>query len=183
MGAFGDVWVAGSGGTALYRLTADPLRPRLVASMSARDSRNAVQLIHHGSQCLDRDTVVIGEQDYQSNCASSATEDGSLQTWRIDARSRRLVPLGSYDAPHNADASGPLSELCSSHWFTINPCKVVADAWYGAGVRFVDLSDPRRPRPVGAWRGNSTVAGQARFVPGRPDLVYVADYQRGLDVI
>jgi hypothetical protein len=33
------------------------------------------------------------------------------------------------------------------------------------------------------WRGDSTIASQARFVPGRPDLVYVADYTRGLDVV
>jgi hypothetical protein len=180
---FGDLWVAGSGGTALYRLTSNPLKPRLVASMTRADSTRAVQLIHHGSQRLDRGTVVIGEEDYQSNCASNAHEDGSLQTWRIDERTKRLRPLGSYDAPRGADSSGPLSSMCSSHWFTINKHQVVADAWYGAGVRFVDLSNPRRPRPIGAWRGDSTIAGQARFVPGRPDLVYVADYMRGLDVV
>jgi len=177
------VWVAGSGGTALYRLSAKPLAPTLVATMSTADSRRAVQLIHHGSQRLDRDTVVIAEEDYQPGCTSANHEDGSLQTWRIDRSRKRLVQLGSYDAPRDADDSGRLSQLCSSHWFTINKHKVVADAWYGAGVRFVDLSDPRRPRPVGVWRGDSTTAGQARFVPGRPDLVYVSDYTRGLDVI
>ncbi len=180
---FGDVWVAGSGGTALYRLTANPLAPTLLAKMSTSDSRRAVQLIHHGSQRLDRDTVVIAEEDYQARCSSASHEDGSLQTWRIDRAHKRLVQIGSYDAPKDADASGPLSELCSSHWFTINQHKVVADAWYGAGVRFVDLRDPRKPRPIGVWRGDSTTAGQARFVPGRPDLVYVSDYTRGLDVI
>lgn len=180
---FGDVWVAGSGGTALYRLTKDPLKPQLLASMRTADSRRAIQLIHHGSQRLDRDTVLIAEEDYQNNCVSANHEDGSLQTWRIDRRGKRLVQLGSYDAPRGGDDSGPLSSMCSSHWFTVNQHKVVADAWYGAGVRFVDVSDPRRPRPVGTWRGDSTIAGQARFVPGRADLVYVADYARGLDVV
>lgn len=180
---YGDVWVAGSGGTALYRLTKDPLAPALVATMRTADSRRAIQLIHHGSQRLDRDTVVIAEEDYQPRCTSATHEDGSLQTWRIDRAHKRLVQLGSYDAPRDADDSGPLSSACSSHWFTINKHKVVADAWYGAGVRFLDLRDPRRPRPIGVWRGDSTTAGQARFVPGRPDLVYVSDYTRGLDVI
>lgn len=180
---FGDVWVAGSGGTALYKLTAKPLAPALVATMSTTDSRRAIQLIHHGSQRLDRDTVVIAEEDYQSRCSSATHEDGSLQTWRIDGSRKRLVQIGSYDAPRDADDSGPLSQACSSHWFTINKHRVVADAWYGAGVRFLDLSDPRRPRPIGVWRGDSTTAGQARFVPGRPDLVYVSDYTRGLDVV
>jgi len=181
----GDVWVAGSGGTAVYRLTKNPLKPSLVASMTTKDARSAIQLIHHGSQRLDRDHVLIAEEDYQDNCDNSATEhqDGSLQSWRIDRKAKRLRPVGSYDAPRGADASGPLSTMCSSHWFTINSHDVVADAWYGAGVRFVDASNPKRLRPIGVWRGDSATAGQARFVPGRPDLVYVADYSRGLDVI
>lgn len=94
-----------------------------------------------------------------------------------------LRPLSQFDVPRAGDDSGPLSTMCSSHWFTVNGSKVVADAWYGAGVRFVDMSNPKKPRPIGVWAGDSTVAGQARFVPGRPDLVYVADYRRGFDVI
>jgi hypothetical protein len=182
---YGDVWVAGSGGTAVYRLTKNPLQPTLVAATTTSDARAAIQLIHHGSQRLDRDHVLVAEEDYQANCDNSVTEhqDGSLQSWRIDRRAKRLRPLASYDAPRGADKSGPLSVDCSSHWFTINKHKVVADAWYAAGVRFVDVSDPRHLRPIGVWRGDSTIAGQARFVPGRPDLVYVSDYARGLDVI
>jgi hypothetical protein len=180
---YGDVWVTGSGGTAMYRLTADPLRPALVAAISAQDNARAQQYIHHGSQRLDRDHVLVTEEDYEAGCQAATHQDGSLQVWRIDRRARRLVEVGSYDAPPAADDSGPLSSLCSSHWFTVNGAKVVADAWYGAGVRFLDVSDPRRPRPIGVWAGDSTIASQARFVPGRDDLVYVADYVRGLDVV
>jgi hypothetical protein len=180
---YGDVWVTGSGGTAMYRLTKDPLHPTLVASISAADNVRAQQYIHHGSQRLSRDDVLVTEEDYQAGCDSATHQDGSLQTWRIDRRAHRLVEIGSYDAPRGEDSSGPLSQLCSSHWFTINSRHVVADAWYGAGLRFLDYSNPRHPRPIGVWRGDSTIASQARFVPGRPDLVYVADYMRGLDVV
>lgn len=90
-----------------------------------------------------------------------------------------------WDAPTNADNSGPLEQkqYCSSHWFDVNDSGVVADGWYGAGVRFLDLSNPNRPRPIGIYAGDSTTASQALFVPGRRDLVYVADYVRGLDVV
>jgi hypothetical protein len=180
---YGDIWLTGSGGSAVYRLSKDPLRPTLVASVSAADNLRAQQFIHHGSQRLTRDTVLVTEEDYQAGCDGKSHQDGSLQTWRIDRATKRLVEVGSYDAPAGEDASGPLSSLCSSHWFTVNKHQVVADAWYAAGVRFLDYRDPRHPRPIGVWRGDSTIASQARFVPGRPDLVYVADYMRGLDVV
>jgi hypothetical protein len=180
---YGDIWLTGSGGTAVYRLSKDPLRPTLVASVSEKDNLRAQQFIHHGSQRLNRDEVLVTEEDYQGGCDSKGHQDGSLQTWRIDRAAKRLVEVGSYDAPAGEDDSGPMSSMCSSHWFTVNKHKVVADAWYAAGVRFLDYRDPRHPRPIGVWRGDSTIASQARFVPGRPDLVYVADYLRGLDVV
>lgn len=180
---YDDVWVTGSGGTAMYQLTSNPLKPKLVASISAADNLRAQQFIHHGSQRLSSIDVLVTEEDYEGGCDGPSHQDGALQTWRIDRRAQRLVEVGSYDAPKGEDASGPLSSMCSSHWFTLNKHKVVADAWYAAGVRFLDYSNPRRPRPIGVWRGDSTIASQARFVPGRPDLVYVADYRRGLDVV
>jgi hypothetical protein len=180
---FGDVWVTGSGGTAVYALTSNPLEPRLVAKVSPKDNARLNQFIHHGSQRLDRDHVLVTEEDYQSGCDASEHQDGSLSVWRIDRRAQQLVPVSQYDVPRGGDDSGLLSSLCSSHWFSVNGAKVVADAWYGAGVRFLDLSNPRHPRPIGVWAGDSTIASQARFVPGRDDLVYVADYERGLDVV
>ena len=180
---FGDVTLTGSGGTAVYRLSKDPLKPTLIAAVSAKDNAKAQQFIHHGSQRLDKDHLLVTEEDYQADCNGATHQDGSLQVWRIDRAAKRLVEVSSWDAPKGADASGPLSSLCSSHWFTINSNKVVADAWYAAGVRFLDYSNPAKPRPIGVWAGDSTIASQARFVPGRPDLVYVADYERGLDVV
>ena len=150
--------------------------------MSPKDNARAQQFIHHGSQRLDRDHLLVTEEDYQAGCDGPTHQDGSIQAWRIDRAHKRLVEVGSYDAPRGADDSGPLSSLCSSHWFTVNGEKVVADAWYAAGLRFLDVSDPTTPRPIGMYAGDST-ASQARFVPGRPDLVYVADYLRGLDVV
>jgi hypothetical protein len=180
---FGDITLTGSGGTALYKLSSNPLKPTLVASITAADNARAQQFIHHGSQRLDKDLLLVTEEDYQASCNGSSHQDGSLQAWRIDRKAKRLVEVGSYDAPKAADNSGPLSGLCSSHWFTVNSAKVVADAWYAAGVRFLDVSNPSKPRPIGVWAGDSTIASQARFVPGRDDLVYVADYTRGLDVV
>ena len=180
---YGDLTLTGSGGTAMYELTRNPLKPRLIAAVSAQDNARAQQYIHHGSQRLDKDHLLVTEEDYEAGCDAATHQDGSIQTWRIDRAHKRLVEVGSWDAPKGADDSGPLSSLCSSHWFTINNRKVVADAWYAAGLRFLDVTNPAQPRPIGMYAGDSSIASQARFVPGRPDLVYVADYMRGLDVV
>jgi hypothetical protein len=180
---YGDITVYGSGGTAVYRLTSSPTAPRLIASISPKDNtqvRNG--LIHHGGQRLDRDTWLLTEEDYDEGCG----DDGAFEVWRIDRAAKRLRFVSMWDAPKGADADrGALeqTQYCSSHWFTVNSNKVVADGWYGAGVRFLDVSDPRHPRPIGIWAGDSTTASQAIFAPGHDDIVYVPDYVRGLDVI
>ncbi|MDX6216959.1 MAG: hypothetical protein QOG99_2543 [Frankiales bacterium] len=178
---FGDITVYGSKGVAVHRLGSSPLHPSLVARITPEDNAAQNNLILHGGKRLDRDTWLITEESYAPGC----TNDGRFETWRIDRKAKLLRPIGSWNAPTGSDEHGPLtqSEYCSSHWFTVNSNKVVADGWYGAGVRFLDVSDPRHPRPVGVWAGDSTTASQAVFFPGRDDLVYVADYTRGLDVI
>jgi hypothetical protein len=180
---YGDITVYGSGGTAVHRLGRDPLKPTLVASISKSDNtqvRNG--LIHHGGKRLDRDTWLLTEEDYAPGCGA----DGAFEVWRIDRAAKRLRFVTMWDAPKDADkARGALEQTsyCSSHWFTVNSSNVVADGWYGAGVRFLDISNPTKPRPIGIWAGDSTTASQAVFAPGRPDVVYVPDYVRGLDVI
>ncbi|MCU1595822.1 MAG: hypothetical protein JWO12_3214, partial [Frankiales bacterium] len=179
---FGDITVYGGGGTAVYTLTANPLKPTLVAVTDPRDlTVERDGLIHHGGKRLDRSTWLITEEDYSPGCIT----DGAFEVWRLDAKAHKLRFVSMWDAPTNADNSGPLEQkqYCSSHWFDVNDSGVVADGWYGAGVRFLDLSNPKKPRPIGIYAGDSTTASQALFVPGRRDLVYVADYVRGLDVV
>jgi hypothetical protein len=180
--AKGYVWMTGSGGTAYYAPVKDPLKPRLLASTAPRDNTRTNSYIHHNSLRLDGGTVLVGEESY-NGCGADAPvqyddpQGGRFQSWRIDLRHRRLVPMALYSQ------RVPGVSVCSSHWFDINPSKVVANAWYEGGVRFLDMSDPRRIRQVGYLRTSDGAASQAQFVPGRPDLVYVSDYLRGLDVI
>jgi len=178
---FGDITVYGSNGVAVHRLGRDPLHPVLVARITAADNRANNNLILHGGKRLDASTWLITEESYAPGC----TNDGRFETWRLDRKAKLLRPISSWNAPTGSDQHGPLtqSEYCSSHWFTLNDHDVVADGWYGAGVRFLDVSNPARIRPIGVFAGDSTTASQAVFVPGHDDLVYVADYTRGLDVV
>lgn len=201
---FGNLWMAGSGGTAMYAPITDPLRPKLVAVVSPGDNKATNQLIHHGVVRFDKSTVLIGEEQFGANPADACgkpdagrgdydkngadDEDGSLQVWKIDLVTKRLLVQDTWDTeledgtlPKYLNDSVGIG--CSSHWFDSNANKIVADGWYEQGLRFLDISNQRRIRQVGYWIGPATAASQAQFVPGRSDLVYVADYSRGLDVV
>lgn len=180
--AYGNVWFAGSGGTAMYAPIKDPLKPKLLASTTKRDNTRTNALIHHNTMRLDRSHVLVGEEAF-TGCGAdepAAWDDaqgGRFQTWRIDLKAKRLVPVAQFQKRIPGVSS------CSNHWFDLNRNDVVADAFYAGGVRFLDVRDPKKIRQVGWFRSSDGAAGQAQFVPGRPDLVYVSDYLRGLDVI
>ena len=75
---------------------------------------------------------------------------------------------------------------CSAHWFTVNGNTIV-QAWYGQGTRFIDVSDPTNPTQIGYFRvpsGTSGVtSGSASATYWHNGYVYVADYNRGIDVL
>ncbi len=180
--SYGNVWMAGSGGTAMYAPVKDPMKPKLLATTTKRDNTRTNALIHHNTMRLDRDHVLVGEEAFNGCGADEPVawddpQGGRFQTWRIDRRAKRLVPLDQFQQRI------PGVNSCSNHWFDLNKSKVVADAFYAGGVRFLDVRDPKRVRQVGWYRASDGAAGQAQYVPGRPDLVYVSDYLRGLDVI
>ncbi|HVL91583.1 MAG TPA: hypothetical protein VM841_15280 [Actinomycetota bacterium] len=186
---FGEVWIAGSGGTALYRMTKNPLKPQFIAAVNKRDNERFNGLIHHGALRYTKDLVLVGEEDYENTCGSAdgKRQDGSLQVWRIDRKAKRLVPVSSWDVTITDATMRMLAEevgiTCSSHWFDVNKYSIVADGWYEMGVQFIDISKPAKPRHVGWFIGTNSAASQARFHPSDSGVVYVADYNRGLDVI
>ena len=178
---YGNVWMSGTGGTAMYAPVTDPLRPRLLAATTPADNARTNQVIHHNVTRLDKHHVLISEEAFNGCGADDPTsaepQGGRFQTWRIDRDAKRLVPLALFSKKIDGVRS------CSSHWMDVNRHDVVADAFFDAGTRFFDVTDPTRLRQVGWFRPDDGAAGQAQYVPGRPDLVYVSDYLRGLDVV
>lgn len=195
---YGQVWVTGEGGTAQLDVR-NPLKPKPVRWVWQTDNVRLNQSILHNSLLLDRKTLLVTEEDYREpQCGRSETklpngqvlkkaEQGSFQTWKIESRKGAggLRPLDSWivELGKYAEGSSVAQIYCSSHWFTFNDRKVVAVGWYHQGVRFLDVSNPRSIRQVGYWNGPGSQASAAYFVPGHRDLVYVADYQRGFDVL
>ena len=178
---YGNLWMSGTGGTAMYAPVTDPMKPRLLAATTPADNARTNQVIHHNTMRLDRQHVLISEEAFNGcgakDPASADPQGGRFQTWRIDRDAKRLVPLALFSKKIPGVTS------CSSHWMDLNRHDVAADAFFDAGVRFFDVRDPTVMRQVGWFRPSDGAAGQARYVPGRPDLVYVSDYLRGLDIV
>jgi len=191
----GYIWMTGSGGTAMYapvHTDAEALHPKLLKFVKAVDNKYN-GLIHHSSMRLDAKTVMVNEESYASQCGwhrnavdenlRDDLQEGSFQTWGIDDTST-LKPVGMWKS-EVADYThgGSVVSSCSSHWFTLNKNKIVAIGWYDQGVRFLNVSDPKHIKQVGYSLQPNSSASAAYFVPWRPDLVYVADYNRGFDVL
>ena len=98
-----------------------------------------------------------------------------------------LETLGTYTAK---DQPGSINNNsgCSAHWFTVQG-DMVAIAFYGQGVRVLDVSDPtnikqaayiRIPGVTGTGAQPANNASAAYWHNG---YIYVADYSRGIDVL
>ncbi|MFU8876171.1 LVIVD repeat-containing protein [Micromonospora sp. SL4-19] len=104
--------------------------------------------------------------------------------WRSTKENPFRLELISHWSPWGKEGSSTTGS-CSAHWFTVNG-NIVAQGWYGQGTRFLDVSDPRNPTQVGYFRvpaGQGVTGGSASAVYWHNGLVYVADYNRGVDVL
>jgi len=96
-----------------------------------------------------------------------------------------LKKIGDY-TPIGDPASNP-GASCSAHWFSVLG-DMVAIAFYGQGVRILDMSDPTHPTATGYIRipadtPNGQPANNASAAYWHNQYVYVADYSRGVDVL
>lgn len=182
------VWATGSGGTAQLDVT-NPLSPVAKYSMTTASNNQWNQFIHHNSMRLDASTMLVTEEDWlQPQCQGIAGQQGGFQTWAIPAtstgnltfRDQWITELGYY-----VNGGATATVTCSSHWFTFNDKKVVAVGWYDQGVRFLDVTNPSDIRQVGYWMRPSEGLGASAglFHPQRNDIVYVPEYERGLDIL
>ena len=151
----GLAWVAGGNGTAAYDTT-DPARPRLVTRTNRSGSRGPYNdFIHHNSLRISDDALLVTEEDFGDGCRRA----GSFQTWRISGRTAR--PLDRF----GVERDDRLRVACSAHYFDHRD-GLVAAGFYEAGLRLLDVSDPRRIRQVGFHVPRRSMFWAALFAPG-----------------
>ncbi len=136
--------------------------------------------------------LLITEEDYEQTDCSKA---GSFQTWKINSfkRADAIKPL---DKVELADLGGPADfvlpedAFCSAHWFDYHQSGIAAVAYYGGGVRLVDVRDPKNIKPYGYAVGGET--WDAYWMPQRrtddtaklprTNILYQVDLVTGLTV-
>ena len=74
---------------------------------------------------------------------------------------------------------------CSAHYFEVNG-STVAQAWYGQGLRVIDVHDARNVRQVGYYRvatGNAETDSLSWDVAWSGNLIYLFDMNRGIEIL
>jgi hypothetical protein len=154
------------------------------------------------------DVMLITNENNDTNCATagvfiisslSGTYDATdnVGTPQAPARMNRLATFsvggkdGEFIDPNRETDPDHAIGDCSAHWFTVKG-NIVALGNYEQGTRFVDVSDPASPKQVGWFRvpvraqsgSQPAIISSDTAAPYWHDrYVYVADYQRGIDVI
>src|SRR3954454_1298153 len=148
------------------------------------------------------DTLLVTNENNNTTCTRAGVfivaslkgvYDG-VDTITSTTRMQRLAAYSTDGKPgqfHGTVGTTTVGD-CSAHWFTVKG-NIVALGNYEQGTRFVDISDPRNPQQVGWFR----VPARTAEPGGAPDIissdtagaywhgkyVYIADYQRGVDII
>ena len=190
----GTLWVTGSGGAFGYRLTGNPLKPKLLAGSGKEGVRPDVNdfILHNSKKSsVGSNTLLVTEEDYvdtsNEDPPGSCHGQGKFQTWDVTGhQSGRTMKLQNQwktevtGAPFVSGNKAPVTANCSSHWFTEDK-GIAAVGWYEQGTRLLDVRNPKKIKQVGYWLPPNAVTWGAYWITD--DLVYTADVGRGIDVL
>jgi hypothetical protein len=167
----------------------DPAHPKVVATGRTPDKRFIhANLWPRGGK--DRLLLVGGETaEAGTGTSCSDKQAGAFMTWDTQGwqSSKKLTLLDSYrPAVHTPTTGGALAyETYCSHWFTPRPGwqdgGQVAVGWYEHGTRLLQVSKAGKIKEIGYFVPAATTSSAAYWVT--KDLLYVLDYQRGLDIL
>jgi hypothetical protein len=192
----GTLWSVGGGGAAGYRLTADPLAPKLLGTTGAagRNPSPYNDFILHNSQRRGK-TLLVTEEDYIDTDEvppGGCRGQGKFETWDVSGlKTGAITPLDTWETELNGmftsgavDSKAPVTVNCSSHWFDAKS-GIAAVGWYEQGVRFLDYRTPTDIVQVGYYIPANGSTWAAYWSPTDPtgQIVYTADVYRGVDVL
>lgn len=172
----------------------NPTKPTVLAVFQNPDPQS--WLFHSGrwpNSGNDRFLLMQGEKnlfgDAYANKACS-DDDGPFMTfdttnWR---KTRTLQPVDTFRVHSGTHIDGnPVFDPvnCSAHWFEEHPTfrngGLVAIAFYDHGTRFLDVAKSGKIKEVGWFLPHGGSTSAAYWVAR--DVVYAADYSRGIDIL
>jgi len=214
-------WHSGSGGVTAFDVS-DPLTPVAVQGTDGNGRAEGWNdFILHNSMRPNGDVflegatpsvfngnvLLVGEEDYANEGDELiCSESGSFQTWHVpdldadgyderggNVNAGTIAPLDRKTADQfGGGLTTPAAAFCSAHWFDYHQDGFVAHGFYGAGLRILDVKNPRDITQVGYSTTGVTETWDAYWVPLRDEngvvtgeksnIVYTADLTRGVDV-
>ena len=190
---------------------ATPFDPVLVAGGGVGGTAQPVMLMHNSGRPTDgsvrasgikKGNVLVGtEEDFTEPCEQSGKivlsdltdswggEPAQRSTLTRPYRMKKLDTFHPFlDTPETANPD----EGCSAHYFEIEG-PMLGAAWYGQGLRLLDISNARDVRQVGYYRvtGTDDATNPSsnswdtafRTDRKRGDLVYLFDMDRGVEIL
>ena len=190
---------------------ATPFDPVLVAGGGVGGTAQPVMLMHNSGRPTDgsvkasgikKGNVLVGtEEDFTEPCEQSGKivlsdltdswggEPAQRSTLTRPYRMKKLDTFHPFiDTPETANPD----EGCSAHYFEIEG-PMLGAAWYGQGLRLLDISNARNVRQVGYYRVTGTDEATNpssnswdtafRTDRKRGDLVYLFDMDRGVEIL
>jgi hypothetical protein len=215
----GIAWVSGRGGirgwatSGLHRdpytdqvREATPFDPVLVAGGGVAGTAQPVMFMHNSERPISgvqasgvaKGNVLVGtEEDFTTPCGSSGKImlSNLTDSWGGEGSANstldnpyRMQALDSFhpfvDTPETANPDLG----CSAHYFEIR-ASTLAGAWYGQGLRLLDIGDARDVRQIGYYRVTGTdpaanPSSNSWDTEWRNDrLVYLFDMSRGVEIL
>lgn len=163
----------------------NPVKPKTIAVGRPPDSRFV-----HGNLWPNKGAdrwLLVGGETGAGDCGdpkAAAFMTYDTKDWSRTKSFRMVDEYRPKKSTNPAEGGFPVATFCT-HWFSTRPGYrnggLVAIGWYERGTRFLSVSKKGAITEVGWFLPAGTSASAAYWVS--KDLVYVFDYQRGLDIV
>jgi hypothetical protein len=178
------------------------------AAPGDKGTANATMFMHNSGRPTDgavrasgvkKGNILVGTEEEFQDCAGSGrivTSDltdslgGEPAQHSTRAKPYRMKVLDSFHPFLNTPETADPTLDCSAHYFEIEG-PLLGAAWYGQGLRLLDIHDARNIRQVGYYRVNTPTGGDPVVNPPssswdtafKGDLVFLFDMARGVEVL
>jgi hypothetical protein len=189
---------------------ATPFDPILVAGGGVGGTAQPTMFMHNSGRPTDgsvrasgvtKGNVLAGtEEDFTTPCDKSGrivlsdltdSLGGEPASKSTLTNPYRMQPLDTFHPLLDTGEKGADDIECSAHYFEIEGSTLAA-AWYGLGLRLLDISNARQIRQVGFYRVTGTSGDNPdsnswdmafRTDRRKGDLLYLFDMSRGIEVL
>ena len=169
----------------------DPANPKVLATGDDNLPRSERGYLWHSGEWpnggTDRWILMQGEDNANPRCQDQTGPFATFDTtgWQKTHTFKKVADFRVTNGVY-ADGNPPANALgCSAHWFkaheTFNDGGLVTIAFYEHGTRFLQVTADGKIKEVGYFLPYSGSSSAAYWV--NKEIVYVADYTRGLDIL